>query len=708
MTRRRNHRFAGAVLLLQLVILVLGQPTSSVVAQEEGNPLVLSFEELGFGDVPIFGKFDRDELWIPFQSNWVFNDDLVVELEYVASTELHADAAIAAVIDDTHVASFHPITDGLQHRYIFSIPPALFDEDASGLFLIIEGHLPLSRDFCEAPFLDGQWVTLQKSSRVVLNPQYLSAPPTLADLPQVIVVEGNYTEPPPVVFVLPDDYDAEDLTVAANIAGGLGREAARNNLPFQFRTPSSLTLAEKRSSNFIFIDVTDSDLQRELGISDESESPELAIDEARIEITQSPWNTINNVLIVNAGGPAGLKLVGDIFVNPMTMNGLLGQSMIVGPKILDLPGETTLPWQQETTTFAQLGSSDLQLQGAGTQFGSYVFRRPPGWLLERNSQITLHMSANPARNPDLDLPLPTMKVFANDVEIGTVDFGEIDDLEDIWITFDLPTLVLNETPTAEERPQVIDLLLEVEHSNYGDCAQLNTDRFWTLVYDDSYFTISYHQDRQLPNLQLLPYPFVNNEDVGVALILDNNPSANEIGMGLSLSATLGQYAYDDLQIRMLTADEANNEELAEWHLILLGQTDKHPLIQEFLSLERRWLGLIEAGEVDGIGFLHETLSPWNIRRVVLAVYSETPEGLENAAQALYMKAPPVVQPSSVVSVEGDAPPEVVFRSDTLDSVREREFQRIELTEDLLIGSVLLVLVVLVGAIFFVGSRNVKK
>lgn len=708
MSLRRIHHLAGAVILLLLVTILLGSSVASVDAQEASEPVVVTFEEIGVGEVPIFGKFDRDILWIPLPSNWVFDNEIVVDLDYVASSELHPDAAVGTQVNETHIASFRPINDGAVHRYTFSIPTTLLHEQEAGFFLTLEGYLPLSRDECEAPFRDGQWVTVQKSSRMIFNPQVDRAAPTLADLPQAIVVQGSYTPPPPVIFVVADDYSSETLTAAANIAAGLGRGADRTHLPFIFRTSSSVTATDLRNANLIFVGVPDDELPLELQGTDEDASPRLAADETQIELLKSPWSAIRNVLLIHASGVDGLALAGEAFVTPSIMNKLQGKSMIIGPGIRDLPVDEIRPWQQETTTFAQLGYGNLEVTGAGTQYGDYIFRRPPGWLLGDDSQVTLHLSANPDRNPELDEPAPTMHVFANDVEIGSVDFGEVGDAGDVWVTFDLPALTLNETSVGEERPQVIDLVLQIEHSTVFYCSQLNSDRFWTLVYDDSYFTVSYRYDRQLPNLQLLPYPFVNDEDVPVAIILDADPTLEEIGMGLSVAATLGHYAYDDLKLVLTTAGDAQKDELADSHLIILGQFETHPLIDSFMSGESRRLGVLDEFSDPGIGFLHETVSPWNVQRTVLAIYGETPEGLKSAAESLYMQAPPVVRPSSVAIVQGETPPEVFFRSDMLDSVRERELQQIQLTDDLLTGSVVLLLIVLVAAILLIGTRNTER
>ena len=647
--------------------------------QESDDDQSLTFEELEIGNVSLSGKFAWAGVWVPFQSNWTFDEQIAIDLGYIASPILIDDAAIAVRANGTEVASLRPIIDGEEHRFTFEIPTVVLSDRDGGVYLEFTGFLPLTREECEAPNNAGQWVSILDSTELLLDPDLSEVPPMLEDLPEAITIRNAYNAPPPVIFVLPNDPDSLALTTAARVAVGLGSGVEEGHLPFIVETANSLTDSQRESANLVVIGLSsDNSLLGELSEAFSSEpangepinllteNEEIEDDFGVLQIVNSPWNPVNNVLIVSGGGPVGLDKAGQIIADAERLAEMNSSEFVVR-SVSRLPQASARPWQNNITSFRQLEYDDVRVEGTGIADTFFFFNRPSGWVFTDNSTVTLHMAANPSRTVvDANETQSYVDVFANDVYIGTVNFQEEERENEVWVTFDLPARVLNEVPETGERPQVIALRMSVSHTDRLFCNQISVERYWTTIYADSYFTVEHTEDDNLPNLQLFPYPFLGTDDGTVGIVLKPQPTNEEIGLGLSVAATLGHLAFDNFNVSMTAADEASVTDLQNANLILIGQRDEHPLLEEFVASEAAEFGVDDFSAGPNTGFLHEIVSPWNDERVALAVYANTTEGLLNAGEALFLEAPPVGPPGSIALVEGEHETRVFYRSPDLE------------------------------------------
>lgn len=258
--------------------------------------------------------------------------------------------------------------------------------------------------------------------------------------------------------------------------------------------------------------------------------------------------------------------------------------------------------------------------------------------------------------------------------VGTTPIGA--GIEETYFTFDLPVGLLNETPLGE-RPQALTLRLEVANFlTEASCEQIHPDAAWTKIFADSYF-VARHLYMPLPDLQAFPYPFVSDQPhAPTTIVLPPEPNGRELGLALSLAATLGHFAPADFELHLLTADQASPETQAGANLIVLGSSERQPLANQFLEAMgavpgyRGQAGLYQALKSQQSGLLREAPSPWNDERVALLVFGRSEAGFEQAARALFNAAPPVARPGSVAVVEPGQPPRIIYRA--IEAVPEAE------------------------------------
>ncbi len=637
-----------------------------------GSPSArLTLEDFGYSDGQLRGMFGAAQLWIPFQSNWVINRELNVNLIYVASPLLHQKRSTLTILaNDQPVISLHPVATGTEQEVSFTIPPHLLQ--GQGFTLRLQGYLRLTDLPCEETNNPGQWLTVRNKSSLAMRPDLKSDSPDLAGLPRTVVVENAPVAPPAVVFVLPDEPDETVLTTAAKVAARLGRDSRHNQFLFQVESASTLAESQKQAANLVVVGLPhDQPLLQELAqalparllrngfvTADSYIAP---AGHGVIQIFNSPWNKTRNVLLISAGQDLGLSLAGQAFADQLTVQALRGDFQFV--RALETVSQPLpeLAWLTPQTTFTQLGDRDRLVRGPGLFQELYYFRRPPGWVLESGSQLSLHLGFSPALRPTQSY----VAVYINDVFVGTARIGY--GIQESQFTFDLPVDLLNETPQGQ-RSLALNLRLEVANFlEESDCAPANPEAAWTQIYADSFF-VTPHVYLPLPDLQAFPYPFVGDPvETPVAIILPPQPNSVELGTGISLAATLGHYAPVDFELIVQTADQVSAETRSEANLIVIGSKSRQPLVAQALAEMsdvpgyRGLDGLYQALKNSKQGLLRTGPSPWNAERVILLAFGETDAGFVNATQALLEAVPPVDQPGSVAIIEAGQPPRIIYR-----------------------------------------------
>lgn len=601
----------------------------------------VSLSDLGQEDLFINGLEGTGSIWIPLPANWII-EDVQVELSYIGSSLLHEERASLTVLTrDQPVASIQLLGNGNEQRVSFTVPVEYIYQ-GSGFSLDFGGYLRLTDAVCEETNNPAQWVNITNDTNLTIGATLDRASPKLEELSRAIVVRNSLETPPSVIFVLPDNLNGVALTTAAQIAARLGEQIGRNIVRFEVVMASNLTEQQMAESNLVVVGLPeDQPLIHQMaenlpaGLEENSfltiDGSPAPPEQGIIQIFNAPWNDALKILLVSAGNEAGLQLAGQAFASSSAFQLLTGEFQFVENVEVRTSLSPEAPWLMPRTTFAQLDYSNQTVTGPGVSSVYYYLRRPPGWVLESGSQLTLNLAYSPALEPGSHVA-----VFINDVFVGAMQPGQTQS------TFELPIADLNGIQ-GSEIPQTLEIQLDVANiMSIEICQDTDPETAWTSIQADSFLVIS-HSYVPLPDLQAFPYPFASDQlDVPVVIVLPAQPEEYEVSAALSIATTLGKYALGDLALSVLTSDQVSEETHADAHLIILGMRTRQPLVDEFLAMMPSVSedDLYQTLRSDTAGILRETLSPWNTARVILLIVSETEVGFTNAANALFDAALP--------------------------------------------------------------------
>jgi hypothetical protein len=644
-----------------LVLLLSALPVSLSQAQSPN----LRLSELGYPDLTLNGMYGAATVFVPFQSDWVFEDAAEITVNYVASPLLNDDRSTLTVFaNDLQVASVRPVPDGSSHSFSFDVPVDRLQGD--GLTLRFQGYLRLTDEACEETNNPGQWLTVKSSSSVFLRPQASTVAPTLASLPEAMIVQNAADEPPPVTVVLPEAATSTDMTVAARVLARLGADSgSMPEINVSYGMPDETA---RRTSNLLYAGLVD-----ELPLADIGEMPAPLTDEgsfltadgdvmpsdhAALQIFNSPYNEARNLLLVTSPAADGLALGGEAFQDRPTYISLNESYEFVRGLSEDTPDFAGPAWTSRRTTFRQLGDRTRRIEGTGIFSEFYTFMLPPGRSVQGGATLQLDYSFSPVLRPNESY----IAAFINDVYVGTVRTGT--GIEDNTARFTLPVDRLNQNSVGE-RFQVWNLRLEVANFlREQNCEQTHPEAAWTEIYPSSEFEMGF-SILPLPDLQAYPYPFVasvgNNPSV---IVIPDNPTPDELAQALRIAASLGQRSTDSFRLEIATFSEVTEASHANYNLMVIGNTDRQPLIatlqEELPAIPERQV--YQALNNPENGILREAQSPWNSDRVVLLAYGQDEDTAERAINTLYQQLPLVTQPGSVAIVNEAGQVRVVYRT----------------------------------------------
>ena len=651
------------ILLSTLVILILGSFGPIHVANAQENLIIISFEGLGYSDLRMQSLFGSAYIWIPTRSDWNIQETLVsVQLNYVASPLLIPENSTMTVsAAGVPITSWRPITDGERHSVVFDVPTSKIMNSDDGFLIDVQGQLVIDKEECQTVNDPGQWIMILKDSSISFVPSLDTSTPLLDELQDEIVVKNPIlTDIPPVLFVLPEEPDSVDLTVAGEVAARLSREGAKSGNPlvtYNVATADSVRMDVLGRANLVVVgEPLRNTLTQEMidslvtplneNVFTTLDDADLPIEDGVIQIVSSPWSPAQRALIVSGGSPAGVALAGDAFSHSPTYNALDGRIKFVNALEPINEADTNPPWQNDNTSFAQLQFGTRTISGVGTFDELFFLEIPPGWVLLPGSQLVLDVASSPALSSEQS----HVAVFLNEVPIGNIPTGE--NAQNTRAVFDLPIQQINVNPLGE-RPHKLILRLSV--SNYlrqSRCSTVYADSAWIQINGSSSF-VTVNDFMATPDLQAFPYPFVNDDAGATTIILPENPTADEIENSINIASTLGRYTPSDFSLEIITVDEVSEISLAQSNVIIIGTVERNSLINEFNDHmgELNNPGVYEALKNTSNGLIREGQSLWNNNRVALLVFAQTQEGVDNAILGLFDGAPPILQSGKLAVVE---------------------------------------------------------
>jgi hypothetical protein len=671
------------VMLLSVLAVLLGwdspAPTQAKgLSQESAESFTITFSDLGRTELLMNGLYGQDSLFIPMRSDWVIEEPIRVTVTYAASPLLDQSRSTLTILaNDVEVTSIRPIANGNLNSFSFFIPKTHVAD--WGVDLTFRSFLTLPELVCRETNDPGQWLVISGDSQITMTPFRKLEKPTLDQLPQAVMVQsaGEYedvAEVPPTVFVLPDNPNDTTLQAAANVAIGLGYKSDARL--FEVETNSSLTERQRNTSNLVLIGLPeDLPIIKDLGavlpnpltprgfvMPFATPEDELIEDNKGVlQIINSPWDSLLNVLIVSANAEPGLLLAGRAIADREMRQSFKDASALVDPADFAVLSGTDLAWMSDTTTLRQLGFSDRGVIGTGKFQLYYTFNRPPGWALLPGSQLGLSISHSPNLIPDES----QVAVYINEILIGSSEVGGETPAGNL--VFDLPVDQINQTPDGM-RPQSILLRVQIINNlREEDCVDTHQEAAWLVIEDDTYF-VTPHTYVPLPDLQAFPYPFVSDQaSPPTVIVMPDDPLPTDLEAGLLIANTLGRYGPGSVEVELIPSSQLNEEQYSDSNLIILGFGQRQPLYDQFSE----GFELLPEGAINhirdnpGAGQLWTSQSPWNEDRMALLLYSKTSDGFTEAVSALFLSTPPVEEGGNFAVTTGDLETRVLARSANL-------------------------------------------
>lgn len=645
-----------------------------------------TFSELGYTNLSITGGFGVGQFYLPIQAGYEASQDAQMVLRLSSSPLLKPISSLTVTVNNQPITSVN--LNSAAQTVEFTIPANLIR--SPGLLLQFRAYLRVTDDDCEDSNIPSQWVRVVGDSSITLYGKRSDAAPLLSELPALFFSRDIMGALAPLVFVLPDNADAQTITAAARVAAGLARLNSDGGYIVEVATVSTVTDEQLQDSNLVLIGLPaqqtllfeqfDTALMnlREDGRFYTDDGLPVPEADAVFEAALSPWNPERQVLIVSANTPQGLESAGIIASYQETLSNLDGSYVFAAHPI---PEENRLlapPWSSQTTSLEQLGFGARTIRGTGTISEYFTVYRPVGAHFDAGAQFVLRGSASPLLRNDQSY----VAVFMNEVPLGAYAMATLIDQQ--TITFQIPSSL-----DRSDYSQQINMRIEVSNQiPHEQCQTIDRENAWTIIDPSSSFIADFDY-LPLPDLNVYPYPFVGSiAPEPIHIVLPTAYADHHITGVIRAAFRLGFASQSDLDLN-ITTNEGLDESAYDSHLIFL--MDKlEPDINALFNIAPTIVGegtptpTPSASILDGdtgelldlslyralnepFGLLYTDTSPVNPERTFLIVLSESEQGMEAALDTLAQTVPLVGVYGTLAIVQNERPPYVLYRPEDIET-----------------------------------------
>lgn len=363
----------------------------------------------------------------------------------------------------------------------------------------------------------------------------------------------------------------------------------------------------------------------------------VAKEDGIVQEVLSPWQEDRAILIVTGLTEEAVRKASQAMSSRTRFPGLNGPVALVQDALA--PSEMVEPASAATDiqTFGDLGYVDKIIRGETSQGSPYSFFVPFGWRLSEGAAVDLYFNHSQL----LDFQNSSLSVLLNGQPMTTIGLDEK--------TATDGQLHLDLTEANVRTGQSNLLIVQVEMSLPGECADPDGEQAWFLIKGSSTINLAHEEEETSFNLVNLMYPFDATESLADLLImLPQEPTLEEWDVALNLAEVLGNSAAGRaMQPIAILGETDTPDDLADYNIIAIGRPSRQPLIQEINDqLPQPFMAGSDQIEqkLDNIifrlppgldlGYLQLIASPWNETRAVLALTGTTDEGLLQAATVL--------------------------------------------------------------------------
>lgn len=370
-------------LALILTAAVLIGPAAVAQEVDTGPSSAATLRSAGYGDVAVRGMHGAAEVFVPLPAG-VVASGATASLELAGSPLLVEPSTVTVRAGGTDLASA-AVHGRRLTRVDVQVPADLIG--TTGLLLSVRGYLRVTDDPCEPADNPAQWVTVLPSSTVTFTTT--PAAVAVADLPDLLGDADDVT-----VAVGPDAAKA-----AATAAFHIGRWRADRG------DDARLDVGGAPNPAAVHVDVH-THRADDRNVAQVVPVIEVA-DDGRLVTLAGPDGAGVAAAAAELGRP------GDLAAHTRPVAALSDED-------LPDPPRRTRPWVGERTSFAQLGTDDRTVVGAGRSTVQVVTERPSGWVPTGDVGVALDVtgSANLASTSTVSVTVNGVPAGSHPVPVG--------------------------------------------------------------------------------------------------------------------------------------------------------------------------------------------------------------------------------------------------------------------------------------------------
>jgi hypothetical protein len=348
----------------------------------------VSFEDLGYLDRTVRGIGQQNliySLYIPYEIEPVV---VKLNLGLVHSPDLDIlnssftvylnGFSIAGILPNSKSSTAEPITIGL--------PAKRFRRGINFIRVTFDLHVPHSS--CERA-LESVWATVLNSSALEINYRNHTPIPSLKNFPL------PFSDYPGFIYVIPDQYDQEDLGNISRLSFMLGTSSYQSNRPPEVLTATIFAQNKTRHPNVILVGLPSANsvtrnvndllpqpfadvgnlLEEGYGVYLPTSNRDASL--GLLQLIPSPWVKGGTVLVLTGNDWQGLEWMWDVLLNPALRGNFTGNVMVVGSANRIETSGTVSGQENPQVLFQQVAdASNIPIIGPILQRSSRLFPLP--------------------------------------------------------------------------------------------------------------------------------------------------------------------------------------------------------------------------------------------------------------------------------------------------------------------------------------------
>ena len=348
----------------------------------------VSFEDLGYLDRTVRGIGQQNliySLYIPYEIEPVV---VKLNLGLVHSPDLDIlnssftvylnGFSIAGILPNSKSSTAEPITIGL--------PAKRFRRGINFIRVTFDLHVPHSS--CERA-LESVWATVLNSSALEINYRNHTPIPSLKNFPL------PFSDYPGFIYVIPDQYDQEDLGNISRLSFMLGTSSFQSNRPPEVLTATIFAQNKTRHPNVILVGLPSANsvtrnvndllpqpfadvgnlLEEGYGVYLPTSNRDASL--GLLQLIPSPWVKGGTVLVLTGNDRQGLEWMWDVLLNPALRGNFTGNVMVVGSANRIETSGTVSGQENPQVLFQQVAdASNIPIIGPILQRSSRLFPLP--------------------------------------------------------------------------------------------------------------------------------------------------------------------------------------------------------------------------------------------------------------------------------------------------------------------------------------------